>query len=155
MSSKQGKDLQEGILFLWSLYQMLANNKQITNCFTESILILPNCLSWPSTPADKTQSTLHSPSHPGPDCLLKATQVLGFLSACSQKLLTPCSRIVFQYFNSSLSTLFCDLRCQPREKGPSSAPVTAAPFSMKVTCKQNHFLFLTETPHKRSACHKT
>lgn len=155
MSSKQGKDLQEGILFLWSLYLMLVNNKQITNCSTEFILILPNCLSWSSTSADKTQTTLHLPLHPGPDCLLRATQVLCFLSACSQKLVTPCSRIVFQYFNSSFSMLLCDLRCQLREKGPFSAPMTAAPFSMKVSCKENCFPFLTETAHKRSVCHET
>lgn len=65
MSSKQGKDLQEGILFLWSLYQMLVNNKQITNCFTGSILILPYCLSWFSTSEDKTQTMLHLPLPPG------------------------------------------------------------------------------------------
>lgn len=64
MSSKQGKDLQEGILFLWSLYQMLVNNKQTTNCFTESIIILPYCLSWFSTSEGKTQTTLHLPLYP-------------------------------------------------------------------------------------------
>lgn len=153
MSSKQGKDLQEGILFLWSLYQMLVNNKQITNCFTESILILANCLSWFSTSEDKTQTTLHLPLHPGliPYCKQHKSCVFPLPLARNWSLLAP---------ELSFSTLihhfpcFCGVWGVSWEKRvPAQLPwqqhlavwgYLRKPFTE--SCKQSCFPPLTDSP---------